>query len=150
MVLIFNGRQSKDPVDKDAYYFWEVLAEASSYLVSQGLIDEEKLHSLNVPYYNPSLNEIQHLIDEEDSLTTEFMDTIALEIGGQSFWPSPELRMKNFRSFSEPIVSNQFGEEVMDKLYNKATQILADDMKQGKDATKHIAIVTVLKKKEII
>ncbi|KAK6270646.1 hypothetical protein POUND7_007744 [Theobroma cacao] len=47
----------------------------------QGLIDEGKLDSFNVPYYNPSQNEVQCLVDKEGYLTTEFIDTIALDIG---------------------------------------------------------------------
>ncbi|KAK6227853.1 hypothetical protein SCA6_000193 [Theobroma cacao] len=81
MVLILNGRQSADPTEKDICYLWDLLAEALSYLVSEGLIDEEKLDSFNVPYYNPSQEEVERVIDKEGSFTTEFSDTVLLEIG---------------------------------------------------------------------
>ncbi|XWS56690.1 hypothetical protein CRYUN_Cryun09bG0107400 [Craigia yunnanensis] len=149
MVLIFNGRLYADHTNKDSCYTWDLLAEALSYLVSEGLIDEEKLDSFNVPYYNPSQEEVQYLVDKEGSLTTEFIDTVAVEVGGQNVWSSPELRIKGYRCFTEPILSYQFGEEIMDKLFNKAEQILVEDYKQGKEATRSVSVVVVLKKKEI-
>ena len=82
-------------------------------------------------------------------MTTEFIDTVAVEVGGQNLWSSPELRIKGYRCFTEPILSYQFGEEIMDKLFNKAEQILVEDYKQGKEATKNVSVVVVLKKKEI-
>ncbi|KAK6227858.1 hypothetical protein SCA6_000198 [Theobroma cacao] len=147
MVLILNGRQSADPTEKDICYLWDLLAEALSYLVSEGLIDEEKLDSFNVPYYNPSREEVERVIDKEGSFTTEFSDTVVLEIGGKNAWSDPGLRIKGYRCFSEPVLSHQFGEEVMDKLFDKAEEILAEDYKQGKEATKNISIAVVLKKK---
>ncbi|XVF24053.1 hypothetical protein REPUB_Repub13aG0093500 [Reevesia pubescens] len=149
MVLIFNGRQFADPTNKDSCYTWDLLAESLSYLVSEGLIDEEKLDSFNVPYYNPSEEEVQYVVDKEGSMETEFIDTIAVEIGGKNLWSSPELRIKGYRCFSESILAYQFGEEVMDKLFNKAEQILIEDYKKGNEATKNVSIVVVLKKKEI-
>ncbi|XP_007009070.2 PREDICTED: probable caffeine synthase 2 [Theobroma cacao] len=150
VVLIFNGRQTADPTNKDTCYTWDLLAEALSYLVSQGLVDEGKLDSFNVPYYNPSQEEIKHLVDKEGSLTIEFIDTIELEIGGPNgYWSSPESRIRGHRCFTEPLLSHQFGERLMDKLYDRATQILVEDYKHGKEATKNIGIAVVLKKKKL-
>ncbi|EOY11028.1 Uncharacterized protein TCM_026299 [Theobroma cacao] len=115
-----------------------------------GLIDEGKLDCFNVPFFNPSLDDVQFLVDKEGSLTTEFIDTIAVVIGGQNgHWMSPESRIKGYRCFSEPILSHHFGEEMMDKLYDKATLILVEDFKHGKQATKIINIAVVLKLKEL-
>ncbi|EOY17884.1 SAM dependent carboxyl methyltransferase - like 10 [Theobroma cacao] len=147
VVLIFNGRQTADPTNKDTCYTWDLLAEALSYL---GLVDEGKLDSFNVPYYNPSQEEIKYLVDKEGSLTIEFIDTIELEIGGPNgYWSSPESRIRGHRCFTEPLLSHQFGERLMDKLYDKATQILVEDYKHGKEATKNIGIAVVLKKKKL-
>ncbi|XWS74839.1 hypothetical protein CRYUN_Cryun01aG0032300 [Craigia yunnanensis] len=74
MVLIIHGRESADPTCKDSCYTWELLAEAISYMVSQGLIDKEKLDFFNVPFYTPFQAEVQSLVDKEGSFTTEFID----------------------------------------------------------------------------
>ncbi|XWS74840.1 hypothetical protein CRYUN_Cryun01aG0032400 [Craigia yunnanensis] len=146
MVLIIHGRESPDPTDRDNCYTWEILADAISYMVSQGQIDEEKLDSFNVPYYVPSKEEIEDIIDQEGSFTTEFIDIIAVD-SADITRSSPEYRAKNLRSFTEPIISYQFGEEVMDKLYNKVTEIIVEDSKQGKESTRGVSIVLVLKRK---
>ncbi|KAK6227849.1 hypothetical protein SCA6_000189 [Theobroma cacao] len=146
MVLIIHGRKSADPTTRESCYTWEVLADAISYQVSQGLIDEEKLNSFNVPYYIPSQEEVRDLVNKEGSFLTEFVDTIEVELEG--IWTEPENRAKNLRSFTEPMISHQFGEEVMDKLYDKVKDILVEDCKQEKQSTRGVSIVLELKKKE--
>ncbi|GAB2236385.1 hypothetical protein Droror1_Dr00028192 [Drosera rotundifolia] len=56
MVLILHGRLPADPTletetNVDSHIVWEQLAEAIFQLVSEGLIEEAKLESFNVPYY---------------------------------------------------------------------------------------------------
>ncbi|XP_022764260.1 caffeine synthase 1-like [Durio zibethinus] len=141
MVLIFHGRKSADPTLKESCYTWEILAEAISYLVSQGVINEEKLDSFNVPYYIPSQEEAQDIVDKKGSFT------IVAERG--STWSRPEARARNLRAFTEPMISHQSGEEVMDKLYGKVIDILVlKDSKQGNE-TSGVGIVLELKKKKI-
>ncbi|KAK6270657.1 hypothetical protein POUND7_007755 [Theobroma cacao] len=147
VVLIFNGRQTADPTNKDTCYTWDLLAEALSYLVSQGLIDKDKLDSFNAPTFTPSQEEVEDLVEKEGSFTIEFIDTIKVEVGDA--WASAESRAKNVRAFSEPWISHQFGEEIMDKLYEKVTQIVVEDYKLGKQTTMVVNIVAVLKKKDI-
>ena len=71
------------------------MAITELFLGQQGLINEEKLDSFNVPYYIASQEELQELVDKEGSFTTEFMDTIAIEIGDQNVWSGPESRFKS-------------------------------------------------------
>ncbi|XVF83911.1 hypothetical protein PTKIN_Ptkin16aG0532000 [Pterospermum kingtungense] len=123
----------------------------SSYSVhwlSKGLIDEEKLDFFNVPYYTPYHEEVQSMVDHEGSFTTEFIDTVAIETGDQNVWSGPESRAKGIRAFTEPMVSQQFGEGVMNKLYDKVLEILVEDFKQGEQSTKGVSIVVILKKEK--
>ncbi|OMO76194.1 SAM dependent carboxyl methyltransferase [Corchorus olitorius] len=145
MVLIIHGRETKDPADRDGCYVWEVLADAISYMVSQGLIDEEKLDSFNVPYYIASRDEVEDLVKKEGSFTTEFMDIIVINTLDITR-STPEFRAKNLRAFTEPIISYQFGEEIMDKLYDKVKEIIVEDSKLGKESTMGVSTIPVLKK----
>ncbi|XVF83908.1 hypothetical protein PTKIN_Ptkin16aG0531900 [Pterospermum kingtungense] len=146
MVLVIHGRKFEDPTIRESCYNWEILAEAISYLVSQGLISGEKLDSFNVPYYISSQKEVEELVDKEGSFTIEFMNTIVVELEGT--WARPEYRATNLRAFTEPMISSQFGEEVMDKLYDKVRDILVEDSKQGDLLTRTgVSIVIELKKK---
>ncbi|XP_043721235.1 3,7-dimethylxanthine N-methyltransferase CkTbS-like [Telopea speciosissima] len=80
MVLILHGRQGGDPSSATCDY-WELLSEALIAMVSEGLIEEEKLDSFNVPYYTASCEEIQEVIDKEGSFDTKQLVTFALDIG---------------------------------------------------------------------
>ncbi|OMO76252.1 SAM dependent carboxyl methyltransferase [Corchorus olitorius] len=143
MVLIIHGRESEDPTtDRDHNYIWEVLGNAISCMVSQGLIDEEKLDTFNIPYYIALKDEVEDLVKKEGSFTTEFIDLIAINILDMT----PESKAKTIRSFTESIISTQFGEEIMDKLYDKVTEIIVEDSKLGKEVTKRVSNVVVLKK----
>ncbi|XWS65877.1 hypothetical protein CRYUN_Cryun05aG0151300 [Craigia yunnanensis] len=61
-----------------------------------------------------------------------------------------DLRAKGIRAFTEPMVSQQFGEGVMNKPYDKVSEILVEDFKLGKQSTKGVSIVVVLKKQKEI
>ena len=51
-------------------------------------------------------------------------------------------------SSKDYLISHQFGEEVMDKLYDKVKDILVEDSKQGNlSSTRGVSIVLELKKK---
>ncbi|OMO76249.1 SAM dependent carboxyl methyltransferase [Corchorus olitorius] len=146
MVLIIHGRESEDPTtDRDHNYNWEVLGNAMSCMVSQGLIDEEKLDSFNIPYYIASKDEVEYLVKKEGSFTTEFIDLIAINTLDITR-STPESRANLIRSITESIISTQFGEEIMDKLYDNVTEIIVEDSKLGKEVTKRVSIVAVLKK----
>ena len=98
----------------------------------------------------PKKKKVQSLVDKEGSFTTEFIDTIAIETGDQNVWSGPESRAKGIRAFTEPMVSQQFVEGVVNKLYDKVSEILVEDFKQGKQSTKGVSIVVILKKEKEI
>ncbi|GAV56779.1 Methyltransf_7 domain-containing protein [Cephalotus follicularis] len=145
MVLTLHGRQSPDPSSKQSCYLWDLLADATAHMISLGLVEESKLDSFNVPYYIPSQEELQNLVDGEGSFATEHMDTFTLLIGDKNIWPIWELTAKNIRSFTEPMMSNHFGEAIMDKLYNRLTHLLVEDL--AKESPFTISIIVVLRKK---
>ncbi|CBI17473.3 unnamed protein product, partial [Vitis vinifera] len=69
MVLTFLGRRSEDPSSKECCYIWELLAVALNDMVSEGLIDEEKMDSFNIPQYTPSPAEVKCEVEKEGSFT---------------------------------------------------------------------------------
>ncbi|KAK9283742.1 hypothetical protein L1049_011992 [Liquidambar formosana] len=118
----------------------------SAHWLSQGLVDEEKLDSFNIPYYIPSQEEIQDIVEREGSFATEKMEMLELAVGAEEekdMWARGEKIAKRIRSFTESIIAHQFGEEIMDKLYGELTRIVVDDL--AKESRKGIAIVVVLR-----
>ncbi|KAL7229084.1 hypothetical protein ACSBR2_007724 [Camellia fascicularis] len=147
MVLILQGRQSHDPSNMESCYKWELLAMAIAELVSQGLMDEDKLDSFNVPYYSPSLEEVQDIVEREGSFTIELMKAFSLDAMDRQ---EKDARAKvgkyakGIRSFTESMISNQFGDEIIDKLYDKFTPIVVEDL--AKESPKTTSIILVLTK----
>ncbi|CBI17466.3 unnamed protein product, partial [Vitis vinifera] len=69
MVLTFLGRRSDNPSSKECCYIWELLAVALNDMVAEGLIDEEKMDSFNIPQYAPSPTEVKCEVEKEGSFT---------------------------------------------------------------------------------
>ncbi|KAA8539627.1 hypothetical protein F0562_026319 [Nyssa sinensis] len=145
MVLTLHGRPSSDSTTKESCYAWELLGEATAQLVSQGLIAEEKLDSFNVPYYISSPEEVQDIVKREGSFAIERLETFSLEIGDKeesNKWSRGEKVAKRVRAFTESVISYQFGEEILDKLYDNFTRIVVEDL--AKESPKTTSIVVVL------
>ncbi|GKU92085.1 hypothetical protein SLEP1_g5860 [Rubroshorea leprosula] len=148
MLLILRGRESEDPFCKHSCYIMGLLSEAIAELAKQGLIKEEKLDDFNVPYYTPWQEEVREVVEKEGSFTTVYLETATIETGGKNVFPSPEVRAKAIRAFTEPMMSQQFGAEVMDKLYSKIEQMVVEDFKDGRESKKGISVVVALRKKK--
>ncbi|TXG49914.1 hypothetical protein EZV62_025789 [Acer yangbiense] len=148
IVLMLQGRQSADPTSKECCYQWEILAKALTEMVSQKVIDEEKLDSFDVPYYSPSKEEVKEVVDKEGSFATELLETFATELGDKNIWRSGKEIANSLRSFTESVISDHFGIEIIDKLYEKVTDILIQDLATQSDdePIKNISLVVVLKR----
>ncbi|XP_031255634.1 probable caffeine synthase 2 [Pistacia vera] len=143
VILIINGRLSEDPTNGEP---WEPLAEAIADMVSLEVIPEEKLDSFNVPYYIPSEKEVKNIVDREGSFELEVLETFPIEMGDKSVWSSDEKFIKNLRSFTESMVSHHFGEEILDKLYDKFAQIVLQDLATRTEPSEVISFVVVLRR----
>ncbi|KAI3989201.1 hypothetical protein MKX01_033237, partial [Papaver californicum] len=67
MVLTLLGRRNADPTSLECCYFLELLALALNDMVSEGIIEEEKLISFNLLQYMPSNEEVINVIQCEGS-----------------------------------------------------------------------------------
>ncbi|KAF5959703.1 hypothetical protein HYC85_000912 [Camellia sinensis] len=121
MVLILRGRQSSHPSNMESCFTWELLAIAIAQLVSQGLIDEDKLDTFNVPSYFLSLEEVKDIVERDRSFTVDHMEGFeldSLQMQENDKWIRGEKFAKVVKAFTEPTISNQFGHEIIDKLYD--------------------------------
>ncbi|CDO99414.1 unnamed protein product [Coffea canephora] len=74
MVLTILGRKSEDPCSKDGCYIWDLLALALKQMISEGLVEEKKLDSFNIPQYTPSPAEVRSLVEMEGSFTVDRLE----------------------------------------------------------------------------
>ncbi|KAK4284750.1 hypothetical protein QN277_001536 [Acacia crassicarpa] len=109
-------------------------------MVSENLIEEEKLEHFNVPTYFATLEEVREILKEEGSFfSVERLESVKLSWDGSSLDEEGDKRFKdeneraefitrNKRSVFEPICKAYFGEGIMDELFlrfkNKVIQFL--------------------------
>ncbi|KAK1322563.1 Caffeine synthase 1 [Acorus calamus] len=148
MVLILHGREAADPTCKGSCYVWELLAEALSYMVSQGCIKEEKLDTFNVPYYTPTLDEVAEAVEEEGSFEAKLLETFSISQGDE-VEEDVQVRgskiAKNIRCFTEPLIAHHLGEDVLEKLFEKVTHMVIDQLAKEMVVTTGILLVLKMK-----
>ncbi|XP_042477855.1 S-adenosyl-L-methionine:benzoic acid/salicylic acid carboxyl methyltransferase 3-like [Macadamia integrifolia] len=154
MVLTMIGRRSEDPFGKDCY-FWELLSKSLNDLVSEGLIDERKVDSFNLPYYIPSRKELEAIVCAEGSF---YLDQ--LEIFDVNWDASDDDDIKEFmfdrfmsgqkvakciRAATESLLACHFGYVVIDVLFNRYMEYVSDHL--SKDEGKFFNLVVSLRGK---
>jgi len=116
----------------------------------QGLIEEEKLESFNIPTYEATIEEIRHLIEEEETLflqrlevftvprdegISERGDCSSLDVGIRA-----EFIATYTRAAMEPLLSAKFEVEVINELFIRFQKKLVQLMKVEKFETANVMI----------
>ncbi|KAK4490674.1 hypothetical protein RD792_001365 [Penstemon davidsonii] len=141
MVLTFLGRKSEDASSKECCYIWELLALALKEMLSQGLIEEEKLLSFNIPQYTPSPSEVKAEVKNEGSFSIKRLEAseITWTACGNINMDSSTNVAKCMRAVAEPLLVQHFGPLlVLDQLFDKYRTILSDRM--SKEETKFVNV----------
>ncbi|NP_001289539.1 S-adenosyl-L-methionine:benzoic acid/salicylic acid carboxyl methyltransferase 2-like [Nicotiana tabacum] len=147
MVLTFLGRESEDPTSKECCYIWELLAMALNELVVEGLIEEEKVDSFNIPQYTPSPEDVKYAVEKEGSFTINQLEATRVQ------WNACNENHKNggysvsrcMRAVAEPLLVSQFGEELMDLAFHKYEEIISECM--SKEQTEFTNVTVSLTKR---
>ncbi|XP_073040174.1 salicylate carboxymethyltransferase-like isoform X1 [Primulina eburnea] len=141
MVLTILGRKSEDACSKDCCYLWELLALALKQMVAEGVIEEEKLQSFNIPQYTPSPTEVRKEVEKEGSFSIDHLETLEIPWAacGKGHYPAgAEDRYYDvgscMRSVVEPLLVQHFGASTMDPLFDKYSKILCHRMANGEEA----------------
>lgn len=115
----------------------------------QGIIEEEKLHSFNIPQYTPSPEEVQKEVEKEGSFSINQVETseIMWAACGREFYPEGGDDdgynvAKCMRSVAEPLLVEHFGESVIEQLFEKYKNILSDCM--SREDTKFINVTVYM------
>ncbi|TVT98915.1 hypothetical protein EJB05_55728, partial [Eragrostis curvula] len=124
MVLSMLGRKNRGYTDVETTILWDLLSESLSALVSQGLVDQEKVDAYNAPFYAPSPQEIEEEVRREGSFSLDCVQTLEmnLSVTGDAKRDGTMLSMV-IRAVQEPMLSHQFGPGIMDALFHKFTEL---------------------------
>ncbi|KAL8507928.1 hypothetical protein ACS0TY_018469 [Phlomoides rotata] len=130
MVLTILGRKSEKAASKECCYIWELLAQSLKEMVLEGKIEEEKLHSFNIPQYTPSPEEVRKEVEKEGSFGINKVEATEIRWAACGSWGLNEGYnvASCMRSVAESLVVEHFGESVIDQLFQKYENILSDCM----------------------
>lgn len=153
MVLTILGRKSEDPCSKDGCYIWELLALALKHMVSEGLIEEEKLDSFNIPQYTPSPAEVRSLVEMEGSFLVDRLEATEIHWNAyeSEYFEFDDFKdggynvAKCMRAVAEPLLVSHFGEGIIEEVFSRYKKILADCM--SKEKTQFINVTVSLAKR---
>ncbi|GAV72886.1 Methyltransf_7 domain-containing protein [Cephalotus follicularis] len=143
MVLSFFVRRSTDPTtEENGGYQGELLAKALMAMVTEGLIEEEKVDSFNVPFYAPYPEEVKLEIQKEGSFIIDRIETFEVDwVVSTKFSAQTkgQIEAKTCRAFMEPMLELHFGSSIMDNLFVKYEGIAEDYL--SKCRAKHISLI---------
>eukprot|EP00253_Pinus_taeda_P028801 PITA_28801 len=137
MFLVLIGRTTQDPSDQGFLAFhWEALESSLNEFVSQGLIEEEKIDSFNVPLYAPCPEEMSGEVERQGSfeilrlelqrkseaLTEEQMEAMRGSASAKAAVGKKDAKI--LRAVLESLLKHHFGEEIMDALFERFGEII--------------------------
>ncbi|GLJ48738.1 hypothetical protein SUGI_1027850 [Cryptomeria japonica] len=146
MFLVFGSRPSADKRQYTwASFSWEDLGFAIKDLVSQGIIEEERLDSFNLPAYQVSEDELRSEVHKEGSFTIVGLEII---IGSSSMDKYDDnekgkLFSKQMRAVLESLISYHFGEKVVDAIFNRYAEIFTANIIQNEEYMKQATRIAV-------
>lgn len=109
----------------------------------QGLIEEKILDEFNIPHYNPSPGEVKQVVECEGSFSIDRLD--ASQVNWNVYENDGAYNItKCIRSVTESLLANQFGHAVMDKLFQRYLEIIADTI--SKETTHFFSVIVTLTK----
>ncbi|KAI9113533.1 hypothetical protein K1719_015460 [Acacia pycnantha] len=144
MVLIFLGRRGPQHVDRGNSFFWEILTRSFATLVSKGDVEEEKVDSYDVHFYAASREEIEEQVRKEGSFELERIEISEIERKEEVEGSYGTVIAKTVRAIQESMISNHFGEGILDALFEEYARLVDEEME--KQEIKPINFVVVLKK----
>ncbi|XP_027337722.1 jasmonate O-methyltransferase-like [Abrus precatorius] len=131
MVLTFMGREKACEIYNPCVVIGTLLND----MVQEGLVEEEKLDFFDMPLYGPTAEEVKQVIEAEGSFTLEKLKTIKMDWDANiqedvdDFVLGSKMRgefiSKYVRAGLEPLLSAEFGEDIMDELFSRFRNLLA-------------------------
>ncbi|XP_077251711.1 putative jasmonic acid carboxyl methyltransferase 1 [Tasmannia lanceolata] len=82
IVLTLHGRRTSDPSSSECFSHLELMALALNGMVLQGVIEQEKVDSFNLPYYAPSIHELEDIVETEGSFSLDRFEVFDINWDG--------------------------------------------------------------------
>lgn len=147
MVLTILGRRSDDPTSKECCYIWELMALALNDMVSEGLIEEEKLNSFNIPQYTPSAAEVRFQVKKEGSFGIDCLEVMGVDwnaCSGGAFKDGGYNVAKCMRAVAESMLESHFGEAIINEVFDRYRKIV--EFRMSREKTEFVNVIISLEK----
>ncbi|KAI4297087.1 hypothetical protein L6164_036995 [Bauhinia variegata] len=119
MLLTFIGRLENDDEDET---IWSLFGKALNDMVIENKIEESKLDSFDMPYFAPTANEVKEIIEAEGSFTLQRLEICKLGWDAdidESKEMKAKFIAKYMRAAAEPLLKLHFGDDIMDELFQR-------------------------------
>ncbi|KAI3693866.1 hypothetical protein L1987_76821 [Smallanthus sonchifolius] len=156
MILTIAGRSITDPTSDDCCIGWELLAKSLADMLKEGLVQESKINSFNIPLYSPYEDEVRDVIQKEGSFSLHSLNGFALNVEQDntdemntnvSDWHMLGIKMtKTVRAISEPMIATHFGNSIMDMLFKKFQEHVVDHLATKKRVNGFNLIISLIKR----
>ncbi|KAD4179968.1 hypothetical protein E3N88_28559 [Mikania micrantha] len=157
MVLTILGRSIVDPSSDDACDLWEQLARSLLDMLKEGLVRESDINSFNIPIYQPCMDEVTNIIQNEGSFSLDSSNVFQVNWDPQDTDYTNTKDMielshnhgrntaKVVKAVLEPLLTSHFGNFIIDTLFEKYEKHLAEHLINRK--TRHFSMVVSMTKK---
>ncbi|XP_077247551.1 putative jasmonic acid carboxyl methyltransferase 2 [Tasmannia lanceolata] len=130
MFVTLLGRKCVDAYDIEYLYVLELLARILYGMVSQGLVEEEKVDSFKLPVYMPSTEELKAVIQTEGSFVVNLLEILEVTADVEGIVDENGLVMaqmvaKSLRAVIESMLASHFGEGIVEELFQRLADIIA-------------------------
>ncbi|CAL1360876.1 unnamed protein product [Linum trigynum] len=154
IVFTLLGRRCQSPSTMRYFYVHQLLSVVLNQMASEGLVDQGKLDSFNLPTYMPSPTEVESEVQKQGSFAIE-----RLEVWESSWNPYdgevnlPESRQdaghnvaRCIRAVMEPLLVRQFGPQrkLMDEIFMRYRVILSNWM--AEEEANYVNVIVSLSK----
>ncbi|KAL6007163.1 hypothetical protein ACLOJK_032659 [Asimina triloba] len=146
MVLTLLGRKSPDPSCKECCFIWELLEQALNDMVSEGLIEEEKVDSFNLPLYTPSPQELKELVRKEGSFTIHqlLVSQVKWDVEDEDSTCDRLARGQKVgqcvRAVVESLVVTHFGDSIVEDLFTRYGVIVSKQLDEEEAKITNLSI----------
>ncbi|KAH9616444.1 hypothetical protein KSS87_009414 [Heliosperma pusillum] len=116
MVLVFLGSFKSDDPDS----LMELLGSTLHDMVLKGVIEQEKLDKFNMPFYNPTVEEVRQLVEAETSFAIHKLETFTIDWSvdsSQDLETRAKFVANSLRVVTESLLETTFTHAVMDDLF---------------------------------
>ncbi|EOA32151.1 hypothetical protein CARUB_v10015402mg [Capsella rubella] len=152
MVLTFVGRKASNTLSKDCFQVWSLLSDCLLDLASEGFVKKSEIESFNMPFYNPSEEEVMEVIFKEGSFEInkieKFDHIVPYKIEyeeendqDQSVHMEASINHASWaRCITEPLLVAHFGDAIIEPVFDKYAHYMAKYL----SVTKHRPNMTLV------